>query len=129
MQGLVPTLAHWAADIIELIGISFLLLSSLYTLIYGGIRVARRVPATENYHVLRRTLGRGILLGLEFLVAADIIMTVAVELTFERVGALALIVIVRTFLSFALEVEMTGNWPWQNDSFTEQEAKRSAGDH
>lgn len=61
-------------------------------------------------------LGRGILFGLEFLVAADIIHTVAVELTFTTVGGLAIIVLIRTFLSFTLEVELTGHWPWQNKS-------------
>lgn len=58
-------------------------------------------------------LGRGILLGLELLVAGDIIHTVAVELTFETVGVLAIIVLIRTFLSFALEVELNGRWPWR----------------
>jgi uncharacterized membrane protein len=61
---------------------------------------------------LRHLLGRGILLGLECLVAADIIHTVAVELTFQTVGELALVVLVRTFLSARLEAEITGHWPW-----------------
>jgi uncharacterized membrane protein len=65
------------------------------------------------YEVYRRRLGRSILLGLEFLVAADIISTVAVDPTFESVGVLALIVLIRTFLSFTLELEITGRWPWQ----------------
>ena len=60
-------------------------------------------------------MGRGILLGLEFLVAADIIHTVAVELTFTTVGVLAVIVLIRTFLSFTLDLELTGRWPWQED--------------
>jgi uncharacterized membrane protein len=60
-------------------------------------------------------LGRGILLGLEFLVAADIIHTVAVELNFNTVGVLALVVLIRTLLSFTLEVELTGRWPWQQE--------------
>jgi uncharacterized membrane protein len=54
------------------------------------------------------------LLGLEFLVAGDIIGTVAVEPTFKSLGVLGLIVIIRTFLSFSLEVEINGRWPWQN---------------
>ena len=61
----------------------------------------------------RRRLGRSILLGLEFLVAADIIRTVAVTPTGESVAVLAGIVLIRTFLSFTLQVEMTGSWPWQ----------------
>lgn len=65
------------------------------------------------YTSYRERLGRSILLGLELLVAADIIRTVAVTPTFESVGVLALIVLIRTFLSFTLELEMTGRWPWQ----------------
>lgn len=72
---------------------------------------ARRVA--DPYRRLRQDLGRGILLGLEFLVAADIIRTVAVTPTLENVSVLGLIVVVRTFLSMALEVELEGRWPWQ----------------
>lgn len=67
------------------------------------------------YRAYRQLLGRSILLGLELLVAADIIRTVAVTPTFESVGVLAIIVAIRTFLSFSLELEMTGRWPWQKD--------------
>ena len=61
----------------------------------------------------RRTLGRSILTGLELLVAADIIRTVSIEPTMENVLVLGLIVIIRTFLSMSLEVEINGRWPWQ----------------
>lgn len=74
-------------------------------------RWLRRDP--DAYEDYRRRLGRSILLGLEFLVAADIIRTVAVTPTFDSVGVLAVIVIIRTFLSFSLELEITGRWPWQ----------------
>lgn len=67
-------------------------------------------PAYRGY---RRDLGRSILLGLELLVAADIIGTVAVHPTFQSLGILAGIVLIRTFLSFSLEVEISGRWPWQ----------------
>jgi len=66
------------------------------------------------YRLYRQQVGKSILLGLEFLVAADIIRTVAVEPTFSGVGVLAIVVAVRTFLSFALDVELSGNWPWQS---------------
>jgi len=65
-----------------------------------------------SYREYRQHLGRAILLGLEFLVAADIINTVAVDPTFRSVGVLAGIVIIRTFLSVSLEVEIEGRWPW-----------------
>ncbi|MEX2335373.1 MAG: DUF1622 domain-containing protein, partial [Pseudohongiella sp.] len=73
------------------------------------------------FREIRQTLGRGILLGLEFLVAADIIHTVAIELTLESVLTLALVVLIRTFLSFALEVELTGRWPWHGEDHRDTE--------
>lgn len=69
--------------------------------------------APDPYRQFRQDIGRGILLGLEFLVAADIIRTVAVEPTLSGVLILGLIVLIRTFLSMALEVELEGRWPWQ----------------
>ncbi len=71
----------------------------------------QRPPA---YRVYRQQVGKAILLGLEFLVAADIIRTVAVAPSFRGVGVLAVVVAVRTFLSFALGVELEGRWPWQS---------------
>lgn len=93
-------------------------------MIVGGAVIALaatmvRVRGTEGesaggvYDAFRRQLGRSILLGLEFLVAADIIRTVAVTPTAQSVAVLAGIVAIRTFLSFSLQVEMTGSWPWQ----------------
>ncbi|MEN6624191.1 MAG: DUF1622 domain-containing protein [Smithella sp.] len=69
--------------------------------------------ALNGYKLYRQDLGRGILLGLEFLVAADIIRTVAVTPTLQGVIILGVIVLIRTFLSMALEVELEGKWPWQ----------------
>jgi uncharacterized membrane protein len=75
------------------------------------------------YRAYRQGLGRAILLGLEFLVAADIIRTVAVSPTFKSAGVLALIVIIRTFLSMALQVEIDGRWPWQPRAASEGAAR------
>jgi uncharacterized membrane protein len=77
----------------------------------GARRLLRR--ELNVYHRLRQDIGRGILLGLELLVAADIIRTVAISPSLESVAVLAGIVLVRTLLSFILEVEVTGRWPWQ----------------
>ena len=66
------------------------------------------------YHDLRRDLGKAILVGLELLVAADIIRSVAIDPTFATVGVLGLIVLIRTFLSWSLEVEVNGRWLWQS---------------
>jgi uncharacterized membrane protein len=88
--------------------------------IVGGALLAVVITATRRrqqdgtpYDSFRRQLGRSILLGLEFLVAADIIRTVAVTPTGESVLVLGGIVLIRTFLSFSLQLEMTGAWPWQ----------------
>jgi len=70
-------------------------------------------PVDAAYRTYRRSLGRAILLGLEFLVAGDIIRSVAVAPTFLSVGVLAVIVLIRTFLSVELELEIEGRWPWQ----------------
>jgi uncharacterized membrane protein len=89
----------------------------------------RRLPAGSEplsaYRSYRQLLGRSILLGLELLVAADIIRTVAVAPTYESVGVLAIIVLIRTFLSFSLELEITGRWPWQKE--TESTTAAAAG--
>lgn len=89
--------------------------------IVGGILLATVVHARrllgkgarEQYRLYRQAIGRAILLGLEILVGADIIRTVAVDPTFRSAGVLAMIVAIRTFLSFSLEVELEGRWPWQ----------------
>jgi uncharacterized membrane protein len=91
-------------------------------IILGGIILAtvaflRDGSRTSNwgsaYPQYRSDIGRGILLGLELLVGADIISTITAPLTFESVGLQAAIVAIRTFLSFSLETEIDGCWPWQ----------------
>ena len=79
----------------------------------AGIRFLRPGRAMDGYRSLRRDLGRGILLGLEILVAADIIRTVGISPSFESVGVLGFIVLIRTFLSLSLEVEIEGRVPWR----------------
>ena len=68
------------------------------------------------WKLFRQHLGRAILLGLEFLVAGDIIRTVVVAPTLENVSVLGLIVLIRTFLSFSLQLELEGRWPWQRSN-------------
>lgn len=90
----------------------------------------RRLPAAAEpvtvYRAYRQLLGRSILLGLELLVAADIIRTVAVTPTYESVGVLAIIVLIRTFLSFSLELEITGRWPWQKEPSSSRSGSEGA---
>ncbi len=115
-QGLFNTLLHWTTRSIEVAGI---------LAIVGGIVLAtgrfalRHLLDSERdmtFQSYRGDVGRAILLGLEFLVAADIINTVAIDPTLESLAVLAGIVVVRTFLSIALEVEIEGRFPWQQRS-------------
>jgi len=81
----------------------------------GAAAVGLGHRASGTYRRFRQQLGRTILLGLELLVVGDIVRTVAAEPTLTSVAILAVIVLIRTFLSFSLEVELTGRWPWQSD--------------
>jgi uncharacterized membrane protein len=96
---------------VDALGVAVIVAGAVVATVLAALQLARR--RKDVYRDYRRQLGRSILLGLEFLVAADIIRTVAVEPTFASVGVLALIVLIRTFLSFSLELEITGRWPWQ----------------
>ncbi len=96
---------------VEAAGVAVIVLGTLAATIVAAFRLHTGEQST--YGRYRQHLGRSILLGLEFLVAADIIRTVAVAPTFTSLGVLAVIVLIRTFLSFALELEITGRWPWR----------------
>jgi uncharacterized membrane protein len=111
---------HLVATVIEVAGVAIIVVG---VLIASALFLRRGVGSSDwekAYEGFRADLGRGILLGLEFLVAADIIGTVAVTPTFESLGVLAAIVLIRTFLSFSLEVEIEGRWPWQRRSRREE---------
>lgn len=92
-------------------GVALIVIGLLLTTV-RFLRLAQRNGRTA-YQQYREGLGQTLLLGLEFLVAADIIRTVAVTPTFQSVGVLAIIVIIRTFLSWTLELELESRWPWQ----------------
>jgi len=79
------------------------------------LALVESAPKGEGYTIYRQRIGRSILLGLELLVAGDIIRTVAVAPTLLNVTVLAVIVVIRTFLSFSLELELNGRWPWQRE--------------
>lgn len=106
-------IAHIVAKIVELSGIAIIAFGAFSTLAIFARRFASGQNRDEAVANFRSSLGRAILLGLEFLVAADIINTVAVTPTLISVAVLAGIVIIRTFLSFSLEVEIEGRWPWE----------------
>jgi uncharacterized membrane protein len=97
----------------ELVGVAILVIGSVVALTTYIATFGRRRMGSTAYRALRTHVGRAIMLGLEFLVAADIIRSVAIEPTVESVGVLGLIVVVRTFLSWSLEIEITGRLPWR----------------
>lgn len=97
---------------IEIGGIAVIVLGILGASIAVLWQVLRGRSGSEAFTLYRSNLGRAILLGLEFLVAADIINTVAIEPTLQSLLILGGIILIRTFLSFSLEVEIEGRWPW-----------------
>jgi uncharacterized membrane protein len=105
--------AHAVTRVVELIGVAIIAFGAFATLVVFLYRLVTSSDRNEAVAELRSSLGRAILLGLEFLVAADIINTVAVEPTLKSVTVLAGIVVIRTFLSFSLETEIEGRFPWQ----------------
>ena len=100
------------ANVLELAGVA-IILGGIILATVAFLRDARTGDWRSAYSRYRSDIGRGILIGLELLVGADIISTITAPLTFESVGLLAAIVIIRTFLSFSLETEIEGCWPWQ----------------
>jgi uncharacterized membrane protein len=102
-----------SARIVEVTGVAVLVFGALLAALAFGWRLRRGTDFRDAYHGLRADLGRAILLGLELLVIADIIGTVAIKPTFQNLGVLAAIVAIRTLLSFTLELEVSGHWPWQ----------------
>lgn len=100
------------ARLMEGLGVLTMLLGTLLTGVSASLRW-RNDGGPAAFKHLRQQVGRAILLGLEFLVAADIIRTVSEVPTLTGVTVLAVIVLIRTFLSFTLQVELEGKWPWQ----------------
>jgi uncharacterized membrane protein len=116
---LLPSAIEAAALAIEVLAVTVIVVAITFGTVRFLVHIQRaKEDAYEGYKVF---LGKALLLGLEFLVAADIIRTVVLEPTTENVLLLGLLVIVRTFLSWALVVEMDGRWPWQAN----REARRS----
>jgi uncharacterized membrane protein len=108
-----PAILEWFIAIIELAGVAVIVLAAVVaTAIYirGGFGHGGWATGFQPF---RATLGRGILLGLEFLIAADIIRTITLDSTIDSLIVLGGIVVVRTFLSLSLQVEIDGRWPWQ----------------
>jgi uncharacterized membrane protein len=96
---------------IDAAGVAVIVIGAVIAFVGAVVRLSRH--ESDVYRRFRQQLGQTILLGLELLVAGDIVRTVATTPTLLNVAILAAIVLIRTFLSFSLEVEITGQWPWQ----------------
>jgi uncharacterized membrane protein len=108
----VEVMEHVAQGV-EAFGVVVLVGGLLWSLGLAGTRWRRSGSGSDAYRLLRSSFGGVLLLGLEILVAADLIKTVAVATTLENVVVLGIIVLIRTFLSFSLEVEIEGTLPWR----------------
>jgi uncharacterized membrane protein len=99
--------------VVEAAGAGIMVLGGLGSFAVFVPRALRPNTRQQAYDALRRNLGRCILLGLEVLIVADIVRTIIVDPTIESVAVLGIIVVIRILLSFALEVEIDGLWPWR----------------
>lgn len=113
---MIEILAHYIdliAKIVEVIGV-LIMFFGLFFAFYRGIRLSGGFNH-DAYMEIRQTVGKSILLGLEVLIAADIMATVVTEPTLRSVLILGFIVLIRTFLSLSLQIELEGRFPWQKD--------------
>ena len=110
----IRTAIEWAALSIEILGAVIIFAGVLRVAITRGtVRFLLKLDEPGAYESYKHQIGRSLLLGLEFLVAADVVRTVALDPTLGNVAVLGLLVLVRTFLSWSLTVEIEGRWPWQ----------------
>jgi uncharacterized membrane protein len=114
LVGAIRTVIEWAALLIEILGAIVIIAGVIRVAVTRGtIRYLFRLDEPGAYESYKHQLGKTLLLGLEFLVAGDVVRTVALEPTLTNVGVLGLLVVIRTFLSWSLVVEIEGRWPWQ----------------
>ena len=114
-MALIDTLTHYIdliAKIIEVIGV-LIMFFGIFFAFYRAIRLSGGLNH-DTYVEIRQTVGKSILLGLEVLIAADIVATVVTEPSLRSVLVLCVIVLIRTFLSLSLQVELEGRFPWQS---------------
>jgi uncharacterized membrane protein len=107
-------IVEWAAFGIELLAVAVIVGAVvILALRRGTVRYLFQLGKSGAYESYRNLLGRALLLGLELMVAADVVRTVTFEATVKNVAVLGLLVLVRTLLSWAMSVEVEGCWPWQ----------------
>jgi uncharacterized membrane protein len=115
---------EWAALGIEVLGAVVIVAGVLRVAVTRGtVRFLFKLDEPGAYGSYKQQMGRSLLLGLEFLVAGDVVRTVALEPTLLNVSVLGLLVLVRTFLSWSLAVEIEGHWPWQSRTAAPPQAR------
>ena len=113
--GAIRTVIEWAALGIEILGATVIVAGVLrVAIVRGTVRYLFKLDQPGAYESYKHQMGRSLLLGLEFLVAGDVVRTVALDPTLNNVGVLGILVLIRTFLSWSLAVEIEGRWPWQS---------------
>jgi uncharacterized membrane protein len=107
----VSNVIHLVGVCIEIFGV-FIIVAGI---VWSSFLLAHRGQIERHYDQYKIRIGRSLLLGLEVLVAADIVKTIAIQLNFTSLGLLAGLVVVRTFLSWTLVLEIEGRWPWRRE--------------
>jgi uncharacterized membrane protein len=110
----IRSIIEWAALTIEILGASVIVAGVMRVAVTRGVvRYLFQLDKPGAYESYKHQMGRSLLLGLEFLVAGDVVRTVALDPTLNNVAVLGLLVLIRTFLGWSLAVEIEGHWPWQ----------------
>ena len=112
-------LALWTSEVLDITSFAVILLGVAISTAVFVVRVWQ-TGFLANYREYRANLGRGILIGLELLIAADILKSVVVDPTLQGIAVLGGIVAIRTFLSISLDVEINGHWPWDTTRLAQQ---------
>lgn len=114
----IKQLIEWSATVLEVSTVLVIVLASMFGSFKFLVHLMQGDP--DGYRQFKTRLGKMLILSLEFLVAADIIRTVALEPTLMNATVLGLLVLIRTFLSWSLSVEIEGHWPWQSSQTNEE---------
>ena len=117
-------IARIVAEWIEILAVIVIAIAVVASML-SGLIVRFRSDGTAAFKTFKRYIARGLLIGLDLLIAADIIKTVTLEATLENVVILGLLVLIRTFLSWSLELEIDGRWPWQAPIGSARESTRT----
>jgi uncharacterized membrane protein len=113
---------EWMENVVkafEIVGVVLLAVGSIAALVHAATVLKRGAPR-DAYRAARQGIGRAVLLGLEVLIIADIVQTITIDPTVESAVALGIVVLVRTFLSFSLEIELEGTLPWRRQQVPEK---------